>query len=207
MDMGIQNTTETTQDPETAMALLVSAAVLGSDVTLEAVEWKGQHQLVTSDLLPTDCNTAAFEAAGFTFGEPVPGDPLFRKATMPPGWTRRASDHAMHSHILDEHGRERVSVFYKAAHYDRRARMSLIGVSWYVHTCVSRNIEPIPDEAWATPALIHAAATENAVKFAEYARGSREAGDEKEAQKEEATHEAFLALAERFAPAASGGAS
>lgn len=205
MDMGIQNTTETTRDPETAMALLVSAAVLGSDVTLEAVEWKGQHQLVTSDLLPTDCNTAAFEAAGFTFGDPVPGDPLFRKATMPPGWTRGASDHAMYSHILDEHGRERVSVFYKAAHYDRRAHMSLIGVSGYVRTCVSRSVEPIPDDIWATPAAIHAAATENAATCAEYARESREAGYEKEAREEEATHRVFLALAERFAP--SGGAA
>ena len=32
----------------------------------------------------------------------------------------------MHSDILDDHGRKRVSVFYKAAFYDRRAHAGLI---------------------------------------------------------------------------------
>ena len=45
---------------------------------------------------------------------------------MPQGWTRRATDHDMHSEILDEAGKIRISVFYKAAFYDRRAHAELI---------------------------------------------------------------------------------
>lgn len=92
------------------------------------MEAAGQRQLVNSDRLPVrilGATLADFEALGFTFGEPEPDDPLFRAATLPAGWTRRGSDHAMWSYIDDETGTPRVAIFYKAAFYDRRAFMRL----------------------------------------------------------------------------------
>lgn len=88
---------------------------------IEAQEKAGQQMLVASSDLPKDMspNREAFEAVGFKFGEDV--DELFVKCTLPAGWKREASDHSMWSYIVDEEGRKRVGVFYKAAFYDRRA--------------------------------------------------------------------------------------
>lgn len=96
---------------------------------IEAQEAEGQRELVESTDLPTEINGGTgndFKALGFTFGEPHGRDPLFRPATLPEGWKREGSDHAMWSYILDEKGRKRVSIFYKAAFYDRDAFMSLV---------------------------------------------------------------------------------
>ncbi len=102
-------------------------AMLGASGIIEAQEARGQRELVRSSVLPADMrNRADFERLGFTFGDPVEGDALFVNATLPPGWTRQGSDHAMWSYILDDKGRRRASVFYKAAFYDRGAHMSLM---------------------------------------------------------------------------------
>lgn len=96
---------------------------------IEAQERRGQTELVNSDMLPTDCGKRAdYEALGFSFGEKVEGDPVFQKATLPAGWKRQGSDHDMWSYIVDERGLKRVAIFYKAAFYDRSARMSLCDV-------------------------------------------------------------------------------
>lgn len=126
-DDEVSNTTQI--DP----GVLLAAAVIGGQERLvENMEARGQEQLVQSDLLPKqgpgypgDLDRAAFEKLGFVFGEDVEGDPLFVHATLPAGWSRRATDHVMHSKILDQYGRVRVGIFYKAASYDRRAHMSL----------------------------------------------------------------------------------
>jgi len=96
---------------------------------IEASERRGQSELVHSDQLPANMGDKrpSFERLGFRFGDPTPGDPLFIQATLPPGWSKRGTDHAMHSVIVDDAGRERVSIFYKAAFYDRRADMCLKG--------------------------------------------------------------------------------
>jgi hypothetical protein len=88
---------------------------------IERSEREGQAALVASTDMPKTMNPdrAAFEKLGFVFGEDV--DELFIKATLPDGWTREATDHAMWSYILDQCGRRRIGVFYKAAFYDRRA--------------------------------------------------------------------------------------
>ena len=92
---------------------------------IEAQEKVGQMALVNSTDMPKDMrpNQEAFEKVGFTFGGDV--DELFVSATLPKGWKRAATNHSMHSDILDEQGRERVSIFYKAAFYDRRAHSYL----------------------------------------------------------------------------------
>ena len=95
---------------------------------IEAQEARGQAQFVESDVLPVDLRNAEalFERLGFVLGEPVAGDPLFRHATLPPGWRRVQTDHSMWTKIEDDLGRDRVSVFYKAAFYDRSAHAYIV---------------------------------------------------------------------------------
>lgn len=103
-----------------------NAIVAGTPGGIEASEKAGQIALVASTDMPKELRPSreAFEKIGFKFGADV--DELFIKANLPPGWTRAATDHSMHSDILDEKGRKRVSVFYKAAFYDRRADAYLV---------------------------------------------------------------------------------
>ena len=160
----IRNTTAAMQDgPAEAMLLLAeSMGPGGSDAAIGRQERDGQRQLVNSDRLPTDRHgdPAAWAALGFTFGEPDPDDPLFCPATLPEGWARKASDHAMGSSITDTLGRERVSTFYKAAFHDRSAHMNLIGLHWYVTKAVEYDSGPIIfDDAWATREAVLAAMT------------------------------------------------
>lgn len=96
-----------------------------------AQEAQSQRELLASTRLPTEvlyAEDADFEALGFTFGPPDSADPMFRDATLPKGWKREGSDHAMWSYVVDERGFRRVSVFYKAAFYDRSAHMGLVSV-------------------------------------------------------------------------------
>lgn len=113
-----------------ADVLLADALVLGSSEAIEMSERTGQAELLASETLPTDTHDKdeQYEALGFTFGEPVDGDPMFRAATLPAGWARKGSGHAMWSYIYDAEGFQRVSIFYKAAFYDRSAHMGIVHV-------------------------------------------------------------------------------
>jgi hypothetical protein len=93
---------------------------------IEAQEKRGQMALVASSDMPKEMwpNREAFEKVGFKFGDNI--DNLFVEATLPTGWKRAPTDHSMHSKIVDEQDRERVSIFYKAAFYDRRADARLV---------------------------------------------------------------------------------
>ncbi|WP_329311666.1 hypothetical protein [Streptomyces sp. NBC_01262] len=150
----IDNTTRRfKEDP--AEPLLLLAAGLGpggTDQFIGEQEAAGQRQLVNSDRLPTSLRSPReeFEALGFTFGDPDPGDPMFCPATLPEGWSRQASDHNMWSYIVDTLGRRRVSIFYKAAFYDRSSFMRLDTVSVYVTDRVYHGQPIVTDEVWAT---------------------------------------------------------
>ena len=157
----IRNTTADMNDPLNAMLFLAEAmGPGGTSGAIEAQEKSGQTQLVNSDRLPTDTDgtDADFLAVGFTFGNPDPTDPMFRPATLPAGWSREATGHSMHSNIVDELGRKRVGIFYKAASYDRHADMRLTTVYGYVANRVYDGEPIISDGIWATPAAITAAA-------------------------------------------------
>lgn len=135
----ITNTAAEAKRSGTLPPVFRRAAAAGADVAssagIEFQEAQGQHELVHSDRLPSDGRQDPILASwGLTFGEPDTDDPLFCPATLPAGWTRKGSDHAMWSYILDEKGRERISIFYKAAFYDRSAHMR--PMSRYI---VSRN--------------------------------------------------------------------
>jgi len=123
----MSNITNTSTDPVTPYLVLAEGISDGGSGAIEAMEKRGQTELVNSDRLPTDTGSSdeAFLALGFTFGDPDPSDPLFRPASLPPGWKRQASDHDIWSYLVDEFGRRRVAIFYKAAFYDRRAFMRI----------------------------------------------------------------------------------
>lgn len=122
-----------TMTPAMLKAALEGRAVDATPAGIERSERAGQEALVASSDMPKKMSPGrdAFEKVGFKFGDDV--SVLFVSATLPPGWTRSATSHAMHSDILDEKGRLRVGIFYKAAFYDRRADARLLprfSVQW-----------------------------------------------------------------------------
>jgi len=125
----------------------------GNNGYIGGMEAAGQRQLVASTSLPTALSSgtdADFEALGFTFGEPDPDDRLFRPATLPEGWSKQRSDHNMWSYVVDQYGRRRVAVFYKAAFYDRNADMRLETVYGYARSLAYDSAMPVYDDAWCT---------------------------------------------------------
>ena len=90
---------------------------------IEAQEKRGQSALVNSAMLPVQAQWDQLTQIGIVRGDPV--DDLFVNVTLPAGWTKRATEHDMWSDLLDEQGRKRAAIFYKAAFYDRSAHMTL----------------------------------------------------------------------------------
>jgi hypothetical protein len=160
---------ENTQDPSSVeLTSMLLVATGDTDAVIGAQERAGQKQLVHSDRLPTELHSPReeFEAVGFVLGEPDPRDPMFAPATLPNGWKREGSDHAMWSYIVDELGRRRVSIFYKAAFYDRSAHMGLVTVYGYIGECAYANKPIVTDDKWATREAVHDACLARA-KYAE----------------------------------------
>lgn len=102
---------------------LANALVASTPGGIERQEAQGQRDLVASSRLPKEIRGATREeitaATGIVFG--ADADDLFVNVTLPPGWKLQATEHNMHSDLLDDQGRKRAGVFYKAAFYDRRA--------------------------------------------------------------------------------------
>lgn len=90
---------------------------------IEAQEAAGQATLCLSSILPKECPRDELEKMGVKFG--ADHDELFINVTLPAGWTKHATEHSMYSDLIDDKGRKRGSIFYKAAFYDRRADMTL----------------------------------------------------------------------------------
>lgn len=95
---------------------------------IETQEAMGQAAFVgTRDTLPLKfnyCKKEDFEKMGIVFGKVI--DNLFQEATLPQGWTKKATDHSMWSDLIDDKGRKRASIFYKAAFYDREAFINTV---------------------------------------------------------------------------------
>lgn len=105
---------------EVMLESLVTGDVGGAIMNQEK---RGQGDLVHSDTLPVRCPREELEALGFVFGDMA--DELFIRVTMPEGWKKEPTDHSMWSRLVDPQGRQRGSIFYKAAFYDRDAFMHL----------------------------------------------------------------------------------
>jgi hypothetical protein len=115
------------RDADASLDLLAEMMITGTDATIGRQEQNGQMEMVASSVLPREvlyATDADLEAMGITLGEPV--DELFRRVTLPNGWTREGDGHAMWSYVLDDQGRRRIEVFYKAAFYDRRAHLFVV---------------------------------------------------------------------------------
>lgn len=108
---------------------------------ITGMEAAGQRQLLASEELPTQGAWDQLIEWGFTKGEKV--DDLFVKATLPDGWKREGSDHAMHSYLIDPRGIRMVNIFYKAAFYDRSAHMHLLNPGYSAFTEVIYGDEPV----------------------------------------------------------------
>lgn len=110
---------------------IIDAMVLGGNKAILRQESQGQRSFVGSDTLPTKfCRDGSFEktvleAAGVKFLGIVDSDPMFQYVELPNGWRKEATDHSMWSKLLDDKGRERAAIFYKAAFYDRSAHILL----------------------------------------------------------------------------------
>lgn len=105
-------------------------ALGGAPDKILAQEAEGQQSFVNSDTLPTRTNgdvdsKKVLEAAGVKFGEVVEGDPLFQYVELPQGWKKVPTVHSTWSDLVDEKGRKRASIFYKAAFYDRGAHYNV----------------------------------------------------------------------------------
>ena len=112
---------------------------------IEAQEAQGQQSFVGSDTLPKEIRSygnydakAILKKFGVKFLGPVPGDSLFQYVELPSGWQKVSTDHPMWSMLVDDQGRPRAQIFYKAAFYDRDANMSL-KVRFHVEEDWARN--------------------------------------------------------------------
>ncbi len=107
---------------------IAMAIVIGGEQELKILEAQGQCSFVRSETLPTNIKPemkVALEKFGVKFGETVKGDALFQHVDLPEGWKKVSTDHQTWSKLVDEKGRERAQIFYKAAFYDRGAFLSV----------------------------------------------------------------------------------
>ena len=118
--------------------ILLASTLTPGGHGIEAMEAAGQKELVESSQLPADgLNGSRFgakdtytvkkmlEDAGGKVLHPTDGDPLFVDVVLPKGWTLKPTEHSMWNDLVDEHGRKRAGIFYKAAFYDRNAHIHL----------------------------------------------------------------------------------
>lgn len=104
----------------------------GNPNAILSQERQGQTEVVKSCQLPLKRRVSDKEYSAITeyakMGIIVTGwgkvDELFGTFILPQGWKKVATDHSMYTHLLDEKGRIRASIFYKAAFYDRKADIS-----------------------------------------------------------------------------------
>lgn len=117
-----------TGNPTALMALMsgriddaLTASIPGG---IEASEALGQQEVVHGWQLPKErllVHREKLEAMGFVFGEEI--DDVFVSVKLPAGWSKNATDHNMWSDLLDNRGRRRAGIFFKAAFYDRNGHM------------------------------------------------------------------------------------
>jgi len=112
------------QDP----LFLLMSLMGGASEGIERQEAQGQRELNATSTIPVRYNglnsaegNALLCRAGFEIGKEVDGDELFRYCRLPEGWKKVPTEHHLWTSIVDEKGRERGSIFYKAAFYDRDA--------------------------------------------------------------------------------------
>lgn len=136
MSDGKKNLVRNTQSKEEMEAFKVEALALGmmgvrtGSESIDRQEARGTEQLAGSDLLPVDMSGRnrdwesedVLKKMGFELGDVVPDDELFRYAKFPEGWAKEVQSR-LWSSVKDDQGRVRLMIGYKAAFYDRWARL------------------------------------------------------------------------------------
>lgn len=110
-----------------ALEVLIDALATGdASQAILNQEKRGQKDMERADRLPRDmnCTRGQLEALGFVFHEDI--DDVFVAVTLPDGWAIKGTDHSMWSTLFDADGCVRANIFYKAAFYDRSARLSMV---------------------------------------------------------------------------------
>ena len=100
-----------------------NAVIAATPGGIEAQESDGQKEFVANETLPQECPREELEQLGFIFGEN--NDDIFIRVQFPIGWSKQPTDHSMWSDLIDNNGRKRGLIFYKAAFFDRSAHMRL----------------------------------------------------------------------------------
>ena len=110
-----------------------NAIIASTPGGIEAQEAEGQQELVFNSKLPISTGRPDgmekardfYEKSGIRLGKPGTGqDKIFIEAFLPEGWCKKATDHSMWSQLLDDKGRERATIFFKAAFYDYNSHLS-----------------------------------------------------------------------------------
>lgn len=105
---------------------MITAMIPGG---IERQEAQGQADLCQSERLPKDLggwNKGDVREEYAKHGIRVidDADDIFFNVQLPEGWKLVPTDHSMHNDLLDEQGRRRAGIFYKAAFYDRSAHIN-----------------------------------------------------------------------------------
>lgn len=107
-------------------ALEVFMDVMGGGdphTAIERQEARGQRQVAALSQLPVDAPWDHLAKLGVEKLDD--GDGVLCRAKLPEGWKIAPTDHSMWSHLVDDKGRQRAAMFYKAAFYDRSAHLNL----------------------------------------------------------------------------------
>lgn len=151
-----------TTPPRASVAETALLALMTGDVTA-AVEIgeRASGAMLAQDgcaVIPTEIRAggsdADLEQAGFRLGPVCAEDALFRSATLPNGWRRRAVDAqgGLCTEILDTHQRPRVSMFYKNTVHNRDAFCTILTLDHYAwHLMTDASAVVVTDPEWASP--------------------------------------------------------
>lgn len=128
---------------------------------IENQERNGQADAINSSKLPIDGTLdklATWESLGFVFQD-KDEDELFVNVIMPTGWhfIKHPEADSRHSLLLDEQGRRRAGMFYKAAFYDTKANIYLtrrFSVDGYASTKPNTVLVNVLDNAVTPPKVI-----------------------------------------------------
>ena len=108
------------------LATLLANQLLGTTNSIEQMEQRGAEEVAAQrERLPTEqLDREQAEKIGIQVHEVDAEDPIWTRITLPEGWRIQTTDHVMWTKLLDDKGRKRASIFYKAAFYDRHAHIS-----------------------------------------------------------------------------------
>lgn len=98
----------------------------GNPNAIETQELQGQKELLESSQLPIKVNSPRginaeeqYDLMGIKVVEKTEEDELFLTVKLPSGWKIERTDHSLWTKLVDDKGRQRGTIFYKAAFYDR----------------------------------------------------------------------------------------